>query len=190
MWKWDPWSHPNKQKSTVDEVRNKFWQKQWSQVQSVHYIHFRFHSDSGTNEKGFQIEYNTKELFTACGGNYSNTTGIISSPSYPNDYPELADCVYLISQPNGTYVNISFITMDIDCQEVLTSEDLTSDYIDMRDGSSEESPLMGRFCGNGSNVPDFMQTTQNHLRLRWTKNTLTKIQLCNFFFILHSQILF
>ena len=100
------------------------------------------------------------ELFTACGGNYSNINGIMSSPSYPNDYPELADCVYLISQPNGTYVNISFLTMDVDCQGI------TSDFIEIRDGKMEESPLMGRFCGNGSNVPDFMQTTQNHLRIR------------------------
>ena len=129
--------------------------------------HFRFHSNTGNNAPGFQIQYNTMELFTACGGTYSNGTGIMSSPSYPNQYPELAGCVYLISRPNGTYINISFITMDIDCQEVVTSEGLQSDYIEMRDGKTEESPLMGRFCGNGSNVPNFMQTTQNHLRIRW-----------------------
>ena len=100
------------------------------------------------------------ELFTACGGTYSNGTGIMSSPSYPNQYPELAGCVYLISQPIGTYVNISFISLDIDCKGT------PSDYIEMRDGYSDGSPVMGRFCGNGSNVPAFMQTTQNHLRLR------------------------
>ena len=108
-------------------------------------------------------------LFTACGGSYSNESGVLSSPSYPNAYPEVADCLYLISQPTGTYVNISFLTMDIDCQGLTT---LTSDYIEMRDGSSHDSPLMGRFCGNGSNVPTFMQTTQNHLRIRWEKAAL------------------
>ena len=129
-------------------------------------MNFRFHSNWGSNGRGFQIVYNTKQPITACGGNYSNASGVLTSPSYPNAYPELADCVYLISQPNGTYVNISFLSMDIDCQEVLTSEGLTPDYIEMRDGNSEDSPLMGRFCGNGSNVPDFMQTSQNHLRIR------------------------
>ena len=143
-----------------------------SKVQSFNYIHFRFHSNSGTHEdtpgrpltvgKGFQIEYNTLQL-TTCGGNYSNASGVLTSPSHPNPYPDLADCVYLISQPNGTYVNISFITMDIDCQGLTT---LTSDYIEMRDGKSEDSILIGRFCGSGSNVPDFLQTTQNHLRIR------------------------
>ena len=125
--------------------------------------HFRFHSDHVDNAPGVHSQYSTLELFTGCGGNYSNASGVISSPSYPNQYPELADCVYLISQPNRTYVNISFITIDIDCQGLTT---LTSYYIEMRDGKTEQSPLIGRFCGNGSSIHDFMQTTQNHLRIR------------------------
>ena len=50
--------------------------------------------------------------------------------------------------------------MDIDCNG------LPSDYIEIRDGDSEDSPQMGRFCGNGSSVPESMQTTQNHLQIR------------------------
>ena len=130
------------------------------QIQTLLLNHFRFHSNAGHNAPGFQVEYSTLELFTACGGTYSNASGVLSSPSYPNAYPEWAECIYLISQPNGTYVNISFLTMDIDCQGT------ASDFIEMRDGSSQDSPLMGMFCGNGSNVPAFMQTTQNHLRIR------------------------
>ena len=102
------------------------------------------------------IEYNTLQLFTACGGIYSNSSGILTSPSYPKPYQHMADCVYLISWPNGEFVNVSFLTMDIDCQ----------DYIEMRDGNTENSPLMGRVCGGRSNIPDFIITTQNKLRLR------------------------
>ena len=109
------------------------------------------------------------EKFPSCGGNYSNASGVLSSPSYPNSYPEMADCVYLISQPNGTYVNISLLTMDINCQELSTTGFLISHYIEMRDGISEESALMGRFCGKGKNVPEFMQTTQTHLWIRWER---------------------
>ena len=99
-------------------------------------------------------------MFTACGGDFSNESGVFSSFSYPNPYPDLADCVYLISQPIGTYVKISFISMDIDCQGTST------DFIEMRDGHHEDSPQIARFCGNGSNVPDFIQTTQNQMRIR------------------------
>ena len=51
--------------------------------------------------------------------------------------------------------------MDIDCDD----NDLISDYIEIRDGLYDDSPLMGRFCGNGSKAPNFM-ITQNYLRIR------------------------
>ena len=123
-------------------------------------FNFRFYSNWHTNRPGFQLEYSTIALFTDCGGDYTNASGILTSPSYPNPYPHLADCIYLISQPTGTYVNISFINMDVNCHAA------GPDYIEMRDGGSEDSPLMGKLCGDRSNVPNFMQTTQNHLRIR------------------------
>ena len=97
-----------------------------------------------------------------CGGNYNNASGFMMSPSYPSPYPQMADCIYLISQPNGTYVNITFPHMDILCEDMYS----TSDYIEIRDGNSSDSPVMGIFCGNNSNVPSFIQATKNHVRIR------------------------
>ena len=125
-------------------------------------FHCRFIPKDDESGKGFKIEYNVIEKFTDCGGNYSYTSGILNSPLHPDPYPGMATCIYLISQPNGTYVNISFLNMDIVCQDLA----LGSDYIEMRDGISEDSPLMGKFCGNGSDVPTFMQTTQSSLMIR------------------------
>ena len=102
------------------------------------------------------------EFITKCGGSYSNSSAILASPNFPNTYPELADCVYIISQPKGTYLNISFLSMDIKCEDISS----TSDYIEIRDGNSEDSPLLGLFCGNNSNVQNFMTTSQNYLRIR------------------------
>ena len=56
--------------------------------------------------------------------------------------------------------------MDIACQEVQTSDGFTADFIEMRDGHSEDSPVMAKFCGNDANIPDFIQTTQNQMRIR------------------------
>lgn len=83
------------------------------------------------------------------------------SPSYPHQYPPGRDCTYIISQPNGTYVNISFLTMGIVCHDMYLP-----DYIELRDGNSENSPLMGHFCGTKADVPEFMTTTTNYLRIR------------------------
>ena len=96
-----------------------------------------------------------------CGGNFSTPNGVFTSPSHPENYPENQDCIYLISLPDATYVNISFITMDIDCKALWDSG--KSDYIEFRNGDSEDSQLMGRWCGDGSPA---LQTTQNFMRIR------------------------
>ena len=41
-----------------------------------------------------------------------------------------------------------------------------TDYLEMRDGASAESPVMMRHCGNGAKIPSTMQTTQNFLWIR------------------------
>ena len=104
------------------------------------------------------MEYSAVEAYEKCGGIYTNTSGIVTSPLYPNTYPQMANCVYLISLPNGTYINASFINMDIKCN--------TFDHIEMRDGLFRDSPLIGRFCGNNAGIPPFVGTTQNHLWIR------------------------
>ena len=53
--------------------------------------------------------------------------------------------------------------MDIACQKT----GYTSDYIEFRDGGNENSQMMGRFCGNSTNIPSHMQTSQNFLWVRW-----------------------
>ena len=50
--------------------------------------------------------------------------------------------------------------MDIDCQGKMP------DFIELKDGKYEDSPLMGRYCGNGTRNPQTITSTQNHLRIR------------------------
>ena len=84
------------------------------------------------NGLGFQIEFNAKYTFRDCGGVNSNISGIFTSPSHPHAYPPMADCTYLITQPNGSFVNLTIIAIDIDCQ----SYRVTSDFIDVEIGRS------------------------------------------------------
>ena len=98
-----------------------------------------------------------------CGGLYTNISGEIVSPAFPNPYPPGKDCIHLISLPEKMLVNLSITFMEVDCQARYGSE---QDYIELRDGTSEDSPVMGRFCGTEMNIPKNLLTTQNHLRLR------------------------
>ena len=51
--------------------------------------------------------------------------------------------------------------IDIDCQEIGT----LSDYLEMRNGMSEESPIMGIICGNGSSLPTSIQVQESGIIL-------------------------
>ena len=103
-----------------------------------------------------------------CGGSFSTPYGILTSPSYPdNYYPANADCVYTISQPTGTVILLTFHSMDIEnaCTEIECEYEYNClDYLEIRDGSSAASPLLGKLCG--SEIPAPIQSSQNEV---WMK---------------------
>lgn len=51
-------------------------------------------------------------LSAACGGfielNDGDTPGYITSPNYPQSYPQNIDCIWVVSAPNGEAVQIDF----------------------------------------------------------------------------------
>lgn len=91
-----------------------------------------------------------------CGGHFSSKSGLLTSPSFPNAYPHNQHCVYTLSQEKDIHINLTFVMFDIisNCQ----------DYLEIRDGDSEDSNLMGKFCGKSN--PSQMQSTQNHVWIR------------------------
>ena len=89
-----------------------------------------------------------------CGGNFTTMNGIFTSPAYPSKYPDNADCVYIISQHKGIIV-LNFVKIDID---------IMSDYLEIRDGPSDNSPLL--YTISGSEYPSTLQSSQNHM---WIK---------------------
>ena len=93
-----------------------------------------------------------------CGGRSTALDGLLSSPSYPKRYSS-SDCTYTIEQPTGTFINISILMFD------LNFDDTRKDYLEIRDGNSELSSLIGRFYGQ--KIPEIISSTQNNLWIRW-----------------------
>ena len=125
-----------------------------------------FRSDRIDNKLGFMIQYQAMDVGETfrfgCGGNFTTKTGMLASPSFPDSYPEDQTCVYYISQPPGKFINITFLVLDIRC-----NDEAGSDYLEIRDGGSENSPQMLKsYCGGGNDVPLTIQSTQN---LLWIK---------------------
>ena len=138
---------------------------------------------------GFQLEYESTikapqmtYRIGACGGNFTTPQGIFTSPSYPEKYADNADCIYTIYQPTGTVILLNILSMDIDYEsgyyDDYSSDDYDYhqyggvtcmyDYLEIRDGASEQSPLIDGYCGDETvlSLPIDIQTTQNNVWMR------------------------
>ena len=93
-----------------------------------------------------------------CGGNFTEANGHISSPSYPQRYSANEDCVYTISGTTGTFLLLTVLEF-----ELYGGWKRCDDYLEIRDGSSEDSPLIGKFC---KDMPTFIQSTQSKVWIR------------------------
>ncbi|XP_073075330.1 CUB and sushi domain-containing protein 1 isoform X2 [Manis javanica] len=74
-----------------------------------------------------------------CGYNVTSQNGTIYSPGFPDEYPILKDCVWLITVPPGHGVYINF---------TLLQTEAVNDYIAVWDGPDQTSPQLGVFSGN------------------------------------------
>ena len=126
----------------------------------------RFKSNYFENGYGFQLRYEATNVapqmtyrIGECGGNFTTTSGIMTSPLYPENYPPNTECFYTISAPDGNIITLNFHHMDIrkwcrsDC-----------DYLEVRDGTSENATLIERSSGN--QIPDTISSSQGNL---WMK---------------------
>ena len=95
-----------------------------------------------------------------CGGNFTTSKGLITSPLYPEYYPgEDEEWVYIISQPMEHFLNLKIMQFHIS-----DNPPCKNDYLEIRDGSSEASPIIGKFCG--TSIPGDIHSSQNYV---WMK---------------------
>ena len=99
--------------------------------------------------------------FGECGGSFTTPKGLLTSPLYPNNYPDNADCVYTISMSTGIYIVLTFQSMDI-YKDV--DDDCSTDYLEIGDGSTVGSTVLTKLCGKDIPVP--IKSSQSQL---WIK---------------------
>ncbi|XP_069815839.1 cubilin [Dendropsophus ebraccatus] len=127
------------------------------------YAWLHFHSDNEISDKGFHITYITSASGTSCGGNFSDTEGSITSPSWPDAYTGNKQCIYLITQPLSERINLKFTDVDLE-----SSAECSLTAIEVRDGGAEMAPLMGRYCN--STIPAPITSSSNKLLIRFTSD--------------------
>ncbi|XP_040823013.1 CUB and sushi domain-containing protein 1 [Ochotona curzoniae] len=90
-----------------------------------------------------------------CGYNVTAQNGTIYSPGFPDEYPILKDCTWLITVPPGHGVYINF---------TLLQTEAVNDYIAVWDGPDQTAPQLGVFSGNTALETAHSSTSQVLLR--------------------------
>ncbi|XP_056146256.1 bone morphogenetic protein 1-like [Lampris incognitus] len=152
------------------EVRDGFWRKAPLKgrfcgdklpepiVSSDSRLWIEFRSSSNWVGKGFSAVYEA-----ICGGEVKRDNAQIQSPNYPDDYQPNKICVWKITVAQDFHVGLSFQSFEIE-----RHDSCAYDYLEVRDGSSEVSPLLGHFCG--SDKPDDIKSSSNQLWLKFVSD--------------------
>lgn len=87
----------------------------------------------------------------------TNTGGIIESNYYRMDYSDNMDCEWNIS--SNSILRLVFVRF---------KTEISADYLNVYDGGSPSSPMIGRF--SGSSIPAPLTSSTNQLYMRFTSD--------------------
>ena len=104
-----------------------------------------------------------------------NSTGRVSSPDYPLQFPTVSSCYWRIKAPNGYRVKLQFTTINIqgNCREDVEGDWIRVDDFFTSDFGSVAS-FWGRFCGNVQ--PPVIYSTSNELQVFFMSNYTSEKQ--------------
>lgn len=142
--------------SAVKKYCGQFKSKHFTSLSNV--ISIRFKSDYSVEGTGFTLEWDG--TLTGCGGTLTGFSGSITSPNYPNNYHENAECFYRIVTSAGSRLRITFIELELE-----RTSDCRDDYIEIYDGRDTTAPSFGKYCEKPS--PAHIETTANYAFLKF-----------------------
>ena len=127
-----------------------------------------FHSDHSGQDTGFSLTWSAIGDPDNCGGILTDGEGTITSPGYPTtDYTGGDTCYWTISGVPGDQMALEITDMDIE-----STGNCAYDYLEVRDGWDEDSPLMGRFCGDLSDdLPSPLVASGNAMWVAFVSDT-------------------
>ncbi|XP_069702500.1 protein tolkin [Periplaneta americana] len=154
------------------EVRDGYWHK--SPVLGRYCGSGRIHNPVISTGSRMLVTYITSTRqnghrgFTAnyeavCGGHLEMGEGHLESPNYPEDYQANKECVWKLSVPQDYQVALKFESFEVE-----NHDSCVYDYLEVRDGPSLESPLIGVYCGY--KIPHDIRSTGSHLLVKFVSD--------------------
>lgn len=87
----------------------------------------------------------------------------MQSPNYPDEYPPNKDCTWIIQAPAGHQIRLKANKFVLE-----NHDNCHFDYVEVRNGASNSSTLLGKFCG--TNFPSNIRSFSNTLYLRFNSD--------------------
>jgi len=97
-------------------------------------LYITFVSDNNTVGTGFRATYTVQS--PRYGGIISGDSGSLTSPNYPADYPDEADCIWSIHTTAGTVILLRFDAFDVEYEPFCEY-----DAVEVYDGDQDSSLL-------------------------------------------------
>lgn len=117
-------------------------------------------SNRQSGHRGFSAKYEA-----VCGGDVDlDGVGHLESPNYPEEYQSSKECVWRLSVPQDYQVALKFQSFEIE-----NHDNCVYDFIEVRDGHNEESPLIGVYCGY--KLPPDIRSTGNKLLVKFVSDS-------------------
>lgn len=92
-----------------------------------------------------------------CGGVLTGLSGSITSPDYPENYPNNAECHWVIQATSNSVVKLIFVDFQME-----NNEQCNFDYVAIFDGPTMGDALLSHYCGNVK-PPDMVSSTHELL---------------------------
>ncbi|KAM8704028.1 hypothetical protein ACLKA7_008618 [Drosophila subpalustris] len=109
--------------------------------------------------RGFKARFEV-----VCGGSIQlSKDHSIDSPNYPLEYMPNKKCVWRITAPPHQQVALQFQSFELEKRD-----GCIHDYIEIRDGSEDDSKLIGRFCGD--KLPPNIKTHGNQMYIKFVSD--------------------
>ncbi|KAM7161687.1 CUB domain-containing protein 2 [Macrochelys suwanniensis] len=120
---------------------------------SWHVMSIIFHSDKHVASQGFSAAYR-KDV---CGGVLTGLSGVITSPDYPENYPNNAECRWIIRAVPNSVIKLVFADFQME-----NNEGCNFDYVAVYDGPTMGDMHLSHYCGN-MKPPDIVSSTHELL---------------------------
>lgn len=107
------------------------------------------------------VSFHTKAV---CGGDLNlSSGGLLESPNYPLEYLPNKECIWRITVEENFQVALKFQSFEVE-----NHDNCVYDYVEVRDGDSPDSRLIGVFCGY--KVPPDMRSTTNKMFVKFVSD--------------------